>query len=64
MRNTLMVSLLLGSFLITGCETVKKGTTTAGKAVGQGADAVGGITEGAAEGYKSKDATADNPYGR
>lgn len=56
--------LFIGAACLTGCETVKKGTTAAGTVVGKGADTVGGVTEGAAQGYKGKDVTADNPYNR
>jgi hypothetical protein len=64
MRFLIIIMIWAGAFGITGCETVKEGTTAAGTVVGQGADAVGGVTEGAAEGYKGKDVTANNPYGR
>ncbi|HOW35189.1 MAG TPA: hypothetical protein PL155_02060 [Candidatus Omnitrophota bacterium] len=64
MRLSFVMIILAGIICVAGCETVKKGTTAAGTVVGQGADTIGGVTEGAAEGYKGKDATADNPYGR
>ena len=46
---------------LTGCETVHKTTKTGGEYVGKGARSLGGITEGAAEGYKGEE---ENPYGR
>ncbi|MDP2653082.1 MAG: hypothetical protein Q8Q08_03515 [Candidatus Omnitrophota bacterium] len=64
MKSLLIVLSLVATMGVMGCETVKEGTTAAGTAVGKGADAVGGVTEGAAEGYKGKDVTANNPYGR
>lgn len=64
MRLFFVMILFTGIVYIVGCETVKKGTTAAGTVVGQGADTIGGVTEGAAGGYKGKDATANNPYGR
>jgi hypothetical protein len=64
MRSYLMVLLLLTITTFSGCETMKQGTTAAGTVIGQGADVIGGVAEGAAEGYTGKDVTADNPYGR
>ena len=64
MRIFFVMILFMGIACVSGCATVKKGTTAAGSVVGQWADAIGGVTEGAAEGYKGEDATANNPYGR
>lgn len=64
MRLFLAIFLSVGIACAAGCETVKKGATATGKVVGEGADVVGGVTEGAAEGYKGEDSTANNPYGR
>ena len=64
MRTLIIVLTLLTAVCSYGCETMKQGTTAAGNVVGKGADVVGGVTEGAAEGYKGKDVTANNPYGR
>jgi len=64
MRIILFAIICAGIFGISGCETVKKGTTAVGGVVGKGADTIGGVTEGAAEGYKGADVTANNPYGR
>lgn len=64
MRLFIVMIIFIGAVGMTGCETAKKGTTAAGNVVGKGADVVGGVTEGAAEGYKGKDVTANNPYGR
>lgn len=64
MKTFFIVAALMASFSLMGCETMKEGTTAAGTAVGKGADVVGGVTEGAAEGYKGKDVIANNPYGR
>ena len=64
MRFFVVMIIWVGAVGIMGCETVKKGTTASGNVVGKGADAIGGVTEGAAEGYKGKDVTANNPYGR
>lgn len=65
MKNLLLVLLLLIVFTGTACETVRKGTETAGSAVSKTMDAtVGGATDGMADGYKPKDVTANNPYGR
>ena len=64
MRLLIVMFALAGTLSVYGCETAKQGITAAGSVVGQGADVVGGITEDAAEGYKGKDVTAGNPYGR
>ena len=64
MRFFIIMIIFIGAVGMAGCETVKKGTTAAGNVVGKGADTIGGVAEGAAEGYKGKDVTADNPYGR
>lgn len=62
------IRFIFGVFLLitnlSACETMKEGTQAAGNVVGKGADVVGGVTEGAAEGYKGKDVTANNPYNR
>jgi Sec-independent protein translocase protein TatA len=49
-------------FLLIGCETVHKGAQEVGKPIGQATKAVGGVTEGAAEGYSNKQ--TENPYNR
>jgi len=46
-------------FLLIGCETVHKGAQEVGKPIGQETKAVGGVTEGAAEGYSNKQ--TENP---
>jgi hypothetical protein len=60
--NKLLLIFFLFTFL--GCETVHEGGKTVGSAIGKGADAIGGITEGAAEEYKGREAPGENPYGR
>jgi len=57
-----MKYVILALFFLLGCETVHKGAQAVGEPVGQGAKAVGGITEGAAEGYSDKQ--TENPYNR
>ena len=64
MKSLLIILTLVASSTFLGCETAKKGTTAGGKVIGQGADVIGGATEGAADGYKGKDVTSNNPYGR
>jgi len=54
--------IILALFFLLGCETVHKGAQAVGEPIGQGAKAVGGITEGAAEGYSDKQ--TENPYNR
>jgi hypothetical protein len=63
-KTKFFIGLILLTISLSACETMKKGTTAAGSVVGKGADVVGGVTEGAADGYVGKDVTADNPYNR
>ncbi len=58
----LLVLILLISAV--GCETVHKTTKKGGEYVGKGTAALGGVTEGAAEGYKGKETSEENPFGR
>ena len=51
-------------FVICGCETAHKATTTVGKPIGQAADVFGGVTEGAAEGMQGEITSEENPYER
>ncbi len=51
--------------VIAGCETVHQTTKQAGAIIGKGAKAAGGVTEGAAEGYRNgSQNNQENPYGR
>ena len=50
--------------VVLGCETVHEGTKKAGTYVGKGVSAAGGLTEGAAEGYKGTESKEENPFGR
>ena len=60
--KTLMLFYLLFSLLsFFGCETVHEATKKGGEYIGKGTKALGGITEGAAEGYSDKE---ENPYNR
>lgn len=45
-----------------GCETVHRGAQEVGKPIGETFKAVGGVTEGAAEGYADEETA--NPYNR
>jgi len=62
----IFISILSILFLCTflGCETVHDGTKKVGNVVGKGADAFGGLTEGAAEGMQGDITPEENPYGR
>ena len=61
MKVSLSFIFLLSIFL-TGCKTVYKGTQEVGKPIGATMKTVGGVTEGAVEGYVDED--SDNPYNR
>lgn len=56
------VSFFILIIFFTGCETVHQTTQQAGTYVGQGAKAVGGVTEGVTQGYAGD--SQGNPYGR
>jgi hypothetical protein len=48
--------------LCAGCETARQGAQEVGRPIGGAMKAVGGVTEGAVEGYTDED--TDNPYNR
>ncbi|MCK9614646.1 MAG: hypothetical protein M0R48_03975 [Candidatus Omnitrophica bacterium] len=50
------------TFFLMACEPVHKAAQEVGKPVGAATKAVGGVTEGAAEGYSDKQ--TENPYNR
>ncbi len=54
---------LIGSGLW-GCETVHEVTKTGGKAIGEGANALGGLSEGGSEAIQGPVTNEENPYGR
>ncbi len=64
MRFFVGLTVLLSVFILQGCETVHDGTKKAGTYVGKGVSAAGGLTEGAAEGYKGQETSEENPFGR
>ncbi|MCK9573843.1 MAG: hypothetical protein M0R20_05570 [Candidatus Omnitrophica bacterium] len=53
---------MIASFFLMACEPVHKAAQEVGKPVGAATKAVGGVTEGAAEGYSDKQ--TENPYNR
>jgi len=65
MKSIFKIPYLFGlALLITGCETVHQTTQQTGTYVGQGAKAVGGVTEGVTQGYAGTNNSQENPYGR
>ena len=60
MKSVILMILLLVFCL--GCEATRQGAQEVGKPVGGAMKAVGGVTEGAVEGYT--DSETDNPYNR
>lgn len=58
----LTIIIVVMSFFFMACEPVHKAAKEVGKPVGAAGKAVGGITEGAAEGYSDKQ--TENPYNR
>ena len=59
------VAIMLFSLLVLGgCRTAKKAGEEVGKPIGKTFDAVGGISDGALEGYLNETPEEDNPYGR
>ena len=58
-----LLILIMTMFLfLMACEPVHKAAQEVGKPVGAATKAVGGVTEGAADGYSNKQ--AENPYNR
>ena len=57
----LLVSLLI---MTVGCETAHQAAYEGGRVVGEGINIGSGVTEGAADAIKGKDAADENPYGR
>ena len=50
--------------LFYGCETAHQVTKETGKVIGEGANVVGGISEGGAEAVQGQVTNEENPYGR
>ncbi|MCF7878141.1 MAG: hypothetical protein K9L95_01555 [Candidatus Omnitrophica bacterium] len=50
--------------LLGGCAKVKEGAKEVGKPVGKTMDTMGGISEGAVEGYSDTGKEQPNPYAR
>jgi hypothetical protein len=60
-----VIFVLIMSFVfLLGCETVHQGAKEVGKPIGKAASAVGGVSEGATEGYVGQTTSEENPYGR
>jgi len=57
-----IVSVFLFSIFINGCQTTREVGQEVGKPIGGTMKAVGGVTEGAVDGYIDQD--PDNPYNR
>lgn len=64
MKNAAKVLAVLILFAVAGCETVHQGTKQVGSVIGEGANALGGLTEGGAEAVQGEETKAENPYGR
>ena len=58
----IILILFMLSIFATGCQTVREGAQEVGKPIGGATKALGGVSEGAVEGYT--DSETDNPYGR
>jgi hypothetical protein len=60
----LLVVLVVSFFALTGCAKVKEGAEEVGKPVGKTMDTMGGLSEGAVEGYSDTGREQPNPYDR
>jgi hypothetical protein len=58
----ILMLIVIMSFFLMACEPVHKAAQEVGRPVGAATKAVGGVTEGAADGYSNKQ--AENPYNR
>ena len=47
-----------------GCETTQKAGEEVGKPIGKSFKSLGGVSDGALEGYMGQESDEDNPYGR
>lgn len=56
--------LLVSFFAFTGCAKVKEGAKEVGKPAGKTMDTMGGLSEGAVEGYSDTGHEQPNPYDR
>jgi len=64
LKSNLLFVLFILAMVSAGCETVKKGGRTVGRATGEVMDTVGTVTEGGAEAVQGKVTDKENPYGR
>ncbi|MBN1870412.1 MAG: hypothetical protein JW847_07565 [Candidatus Omnitrophica bacterium] len=64
MNKSFMISFVILSMGLAGCETVHKAGNAVGTAVGATANAVGSVTEGGAEAVQGEVKPEENPYGR
>ncbi|MCF7870089.1 MAG: hypothetical protein K9L84_04995 [Candidatus Omnitrophica bacterium] len=60
----LLFVLLVSVFTLIGCAKVKEGAKEVGKPVGKTMDTMGGLSEGAGEGYSDTGKEQPNPYDR
>ncbi len=60
----LLIVLLVSCFIFAGCAQVKEGAKEVGKPIGETMDTMGGVSEGAAEGYSDTGHEQPNPYNR
>ena len=62
----IIIKLFVIMFVVSlfGCQTVHDTAKTGGEYIGKGADAVGGVTEGATEGYVGETPSEENPFER
>ena len=64
MKNFLPVLFVILSVALTGCETIHKAGETTGAVIGEGANALGSVTEGGTEAIQGKTTPEENPYNR
>jgi len=64
MKNITLLMMFISFMILGGCQAAKKAGEEVGKPVGKAFDAVGGISEGALEGYLGDPREEYNPYGR
>ncbi len=56
--------LLMSIFVFTGCGPLREGAKEVGRPVGKTIDTLGGVSEGALEGYSETGREQSNPYDR
>ena len=64
MNKILILSIILSSLAVAGCETTKKAGNATGEVIGEVTNVPGHVTDGGASAVQGKIKKEENPYGR